>query len=80
MTDRSNWHGWDCVCDGHGWQPPMDDNDLCTNVVGFAEIIHVPPPDDGLRHEWTCPKAMPLLRTGECNCQPAPRGEQADGR
>jgi hypothetical protein len=51
----------------------VDDNDLSTNVVGFAEIIHVPPPDDGVRHEWTCPKAMPLLRKGECDCQPASR-------
>lgn len=47
----------------------MDDNDLSTRVVGFAEIIHVPPPDDGLRHDWTCPRAMPLMRKGDCNCK-----------
>lgn len=46
----------------------MDDNDLSTRIGGFAEIIHVPPKPDGLKHEWGCPKAMPLLRKGECNC------------
>lgn len=37
-------------------------------MASEVHIFRVPPKGDGREHDWTCPKAAPLLRTGECNC------------
>jgi hypothetical protein len=37
-------------------------------MASEVHIIRVPPKSDGRDHHWTCPKAAPLLRTGDCNC------------
>jgi hypothetical protein len=37
-------------------------------MASEVHIIRVPPVSDGKRHDWTCPKAAPMLRTGGCNC------------
>lgn len=42
-------------------------------MPSYVEIIHVLPEPDGLKHDWTCPKAMPLMRKGECDCGAAER-------
>lgn len=39
-------------------------------MASEVHIFRAPSASDGWRHAWTCPKAAPLLRTGECNCAP----------
>lgn len=47
-------------------------------MTSEVHIFRVPAEKDGRDHEWTCPKAAPLLRTGDCNCGALPLPRQHD--